>query len=96
MMENQDGYHGPIEAGMTFVWEPNKPHARKVVTVLRVDRSHHDARIWTSEEVWNEESRFREAVVDVTDLVKAKVSSKESELVLRMRVEIDAGRLSSD
>lgn len=76
MAENQDGYlglyRGEIEVGMTFIWEPNKPHARQVVKVVRIDRAHDDARIWTSAEVWNEESRFREAVVDVSDIIESK------------------------
>lgn len=77
MAENQDGYlglyEGEIEVGMTFVWEPNKPHARQVVTVVHVTEPEHDERkIWTSETVWNDESRFREAVVDVTDIIESK------------------------
>ena len=74
MDENQDGYlglyRGEIEVGMTFIWEPNKPHARQIVKVVRIDRSHDDARIWTGS-VWNEESRFREAVVDVSDIIES-------------------------
>lgn len=76
MAENQDGYlglyRGEIEVGMTFIWEPNKPRARQVVKVVRIDRAHDDARIWTSAEVWNEESRFREAVIDVSDIIESK------------------------
>lgn len=80
-MENQDGYlglyKGKIEVGMTFIWEPNKANARQIVTVSRIDYSHTDPRIWTSADVWNEESRFREAVVDVTDIVESVEASND-------------------
>lgn len=80
MDDNRGGYlglyQGEIEVGMTFIWEPNKPPARQVVTVIRVTDSDHDERkIWTSEDVWNDESRFREAVVDVSDIIESKVPS---------------------
>lgn len=80
MAEDHKGYlglyEGEISVGMTFIWEPNKPHAREVVTVARITEPEHDERkIWTSETVWNDESRFREAVVDVSDIIEPKEQS---------------------
>lgn len=95
-----DRYSGPIEPGMTFLWEPFLPHATVHVKVTRVTgpgddekieiaestcilSGGHEQRIWTrswgrrylgntrtdgdydGDEVWNEESRFREAVIAV-------------------------------
>ena len=79
MCENRDGYLGlyqdEIAVGMTFIWEPNKPHAREVVTVTRITEFEHDERkIWTSDTIWNDESRFREAVVDVSDIIERAAS----------------------
>jgi hypothetical protein len=65
-------YTGPIGPGMRFEWERDKPHARCTVTVTRVvKRPHADTQVYTQDdrfvkaprEVWNDESRFREAVV---------------------------------
>lgn len=68
------GYAGPIEPGMQFVWERDKPHARCTVTVTKVvERQFRDRQIWAYDdrfckpprEVWNDESRFREAVTPI-------------------------------
>lgn len=58
---------GPIKVGQKFIWEPLRPHARCEVEVVKVtpENSRHEAKIWTSDKVWNCESRFREACVRV-------------------------------
>ncbi len=63
-------YGGEIEPGMVFAWEPDLPHARELVVVTRITGSPRRPAIWTrpilgsrDDEVWNEISRFREAVV---------------------------------
>lgn len=62
-------FAGPIAVGDSFIWEPHKPHARARCTVTRVeDRgSPHQNRVWSTDasglEVWNDESRFREACI---------------------------------
>jgi hypothetical protein len=93
------GYKGPIEPGMTFLWEPFIPHATEH---LRVDRvtgpgddeivvdipgtrctvsGGHETRVWsrswvatskisgdyTGPSVFNDESRFRGAVVRIPE-----------------------------
>lgn len=73
-------YQGPIKEGMRFIWEPNREHAREVVNVVRIqDREHDEPAIWTCNKVWNEESRFREAVVA---LPPQEVSVKDAAKVL--------------
>lgn len=66
-------YDGPIEPGMTFVWEPLKPHACLHVQVTRVEGEMLWTRSWVKhsrvngayegEETWNEVGRVREAVM---------------------------------
>lgn len=60
-------YHGPIEPGMWFVWEPGVRHAECVVVVTKLSYHNGDSLIYTKdphgETYWNDESRFREAVV---------------------------------
>lgn len=71
-------YKGPIEVGMTFLWEPMKPHATThiIVTARKINE---DDEMWietqdwvqttkisggyTGDKWWNDESRFREACV---------------------------------
>lgn len=71
----QTGYTGPINPGMRFVWEPNNPRARCVIKVERMVIKHGgENRIYTSvvgssdDPVWNEESRFREAVIPIAPI----------------------------
>lgn len=63
---------GPIEVGQRFIWEPDIPASWALVEVTRVQTIEGDeTRIWTKglagfhvpEQVWNEESRFREACI---------------------------------
>lgn len=69
-------YDGPIEQGMRFLWEGDKAHARCVVSVTGFGQVDGERTIRgvveqvgpttisaIGEENWNEESRFREAVV---------------------------------
>lgn len=65
---------GPILVGEEFIWEPALPNVRERVRVTRTKDlgSIHQNRIWTvsldkpeTGEVWNDESRFREACVRV-------------------------------
>ena len=68
-------YQGEIRVGDLFVWEPDLSHAREDVIVVRIDTYENDeSKIWTRSHlrrmhlyfnptVWNDESRFREAVV---------------------------------
>lgn len=84
MDDNRDGYlglyAGPIAVGMSFIWEPNKPHARQVFTVTCIEeREHDERRIYSAEGVWNDESRFREAVVAIEP---APVSARDAARVL--------------
>jgi hypothetical protein len=67
MMEREK-LTGEIEVGQQFIWEPETPHAKALVTVTRVQDIHGDERrIWTRDEAgnetWNDESRFREACI---------------------------------
>lgn len=68
----KSGYTGPIEVGMRFVWEPELPPARCLIEVAKVvPVLGGDSKIFTFvpgsvvDPVWNEESRFREAVIPV-------------------------------
>jgi hypothetical protein len=64
-------YRGPIKNGMAFVWEPDKPHAVAQIEVIETKYIGADhlvlAKILYGPDVgrayWNDESRFREAVV---------------------------------
>lgn len=67
-------YQGPIAQGMRFVWMPHQPLARRCLEVTKVipENSRHEAKIYTCEfgqkdtsEIWNDESRFREACIPV-------------------------------
>lgn len=63
------GVKGPILPGQRFVWEPYLPHAYEILTVTRIqERQDGETRIYSrgerfrpNEELWNDESRFREA-----------------------------------
>lgn len=73
-------YEGPIEKGMRFLWEPMKPHATEHLIVIE-RRINEDDEMWittrawvatskvdggyTGQTCWNDESRFREAVIPV-------------------------------
>jgi len=71
------GYAGEIEVGDRFVWEPDKPHARELIRVSRIEERAGDERLIYSVPVAtgrlgggfladgfpNDESRFREACV---------------------------------
>lgn len=67
------GYTGPIEVGMAFLWEPQKPTAFERVVVTGIDNRCDDGRMIGAKaasgpgafnpEHWNTEERFREAVV---------------------------------
>lgn len=75
-------YIGPIEVGMRFLWEPMKPHATDHMKVIET-KINGDGELWITTRswvadsqvsgdyvgttAWNDESRFREAVVLVTD-----------------------------
>lgn len=56
-------YTGPINVGDRFIWEPTQPDARQRIVVTEAKPE------WVQSEgenggcYWNEESRFREAVV---------------------------------
>jgi hypothetical protein len=78
MMDTEHGlmrwYAGPIEPGEIYAWEPDLPHARQLMLVTRVaNRAPDEPAIWCApiadgqaqhdKAVWNDESRFREAVV---------------------------------
>lgn len=81
MTDKWDIYNGPIEVGMLFLWEPFERHARCLIQVTRVDKPENDeARIFSREvnlpESWNDESRFREAVVRVDDLITALLAAE--------------------
>ena len=56
-------YQGPIKPYMVFEWEPDLPHAADTCQVIKVEGD----KVWTYSEsfgtCWNDESRFREAVV---------------------------------
>jgi hypothetical protein len=63
---------GPIEPGEVFAWEPDKPHARELLVVVRIEERPGDERLIHSRPIgaspWgridtsgNDESRFREA-----------------------------------
>jgi hypothetical protein len=60
---------GDIRLGEVFAWEPGLPHARELCIVSRiVTEPGRETIIWTYDmdyrrEVWNDESRFREAAV---------------------------------
>lgn len=68
-------YLGEIKVGDLFVWEPNLAHAYDEIIVVRIDTPNNDERkIWCrshlrkmhlyfNKTVWNDEGRFREAVV---------------------------------
>lgn len=71
-------YTGPIEKGMQFLWEPMLPHATQHIIVTKRtinadDEMWIETRAWVpdskisgdyvGETAWNDESRFREAVV---------------------------------
>lgn len=75
-------YTGPIERGMRFLWEPMKPHATRHIKVIKREINSDDemwieTREWVADSkisgdyvgktCWNDESRFREAVVLVVD-----------------------------
>lgn len=75
-------YLGPIEVGMQFLWEPMKPHATEHMKVIQTNVNGDGelwitTRSWVAESkisgdyvgttCWNDESRFREAVILVTD-----------------------------
>lgn len=72
-------YEGAIAPGMRFVWEPAMAHARCLVEVRRVLRRRDGNDNWicaakvgsSDDPSWNEESRFREAVIPVTGTVAA-------------------------
>lgn len=69
------GFQGEIEVGDRFVWEMDKPHARELIRVTKIQEVDNDERrIWSVPVatgragdlgIWNEESRFREACVKV-------------------------------
>jgi hypothetical protein len=77
----QHWYNGPIQVGDFFIWEPTKPHTREFVQVMKIIRKEEskatEDRIvtrslsanqkLTTEFPWNDESRFREACIRVTD-----------------------------
>lgn len=63
-------YTGPIEPGMVFIWECDKPHAWARVEVVEVGERFGEpavkARVLAGkgtvgEDYWNDEDRFREA-----------------------------------
>lgn len=66
-------YQGPILVGMEFVWEPNNSRSRENIIVTKVvARADDETMIFSriagpkglkATEGWNDESRFREAVV---------------------------------
>jgi hypothetical protein len=68
-------YTGEIKVGGLFLWEPTLPSARVEIIVVRIDAFENDERkIWSrgserkmhmyfNKTVWNDERRFREAVV---------------------------------
>lgn len=61
-------HSGPIEAGMKFIWEPTLDCSQLCeVTRVRASAGAEDGMIWTTSpkqaEVYNDESRFREAAV---------------------------------
>jgi hypothetical protein len=75
-------YTGPIERGMRFLWEPMLPHATQHCIVIDRKINSDDemwitTRAWvatskvsgdyTGETCYNDEGRFREAVVLVVD-----------------------------
>lgn len=74
-------YEGPIEVGMTFLWEPMKPHATVHIKVASVvdngEEKWIETRSWVARDKvsggydgdpgWNDEGRFREAVIPVPD-----------------------------
>ncbi len=75
-------YTGPIEVGMRFLWEPMKPQATSHIKVIE-RKINSDDEMWITTRAWlptskvggsydgetnfNDESRFREAVVLVED-----------------------------
>jgi hypothetical protein len=73
-------YTGEIEVGAIYAWEPDLPHARQLCIVSKVQ----GGIVWTFDfpeqrlEVWNEESRFRGAVVP-TLYKKMEVTGKRKE-----------------
>ena len=68
-------YDGDIKVGDLFTWEPGLSHAEEEIIVVRIDDRPNDERIiwcrsslrpmhmYFNKTVWNEESRFREAVI---------------------------------
>lgn len=76
-MSEREPYTGPIEVGMTFLWEPMKPWATEHVKVVEVKDNGEElwmttkgweptSRVsgdYTGPVYWNSEDRFREAVV---------------------------------
>lgn len=74
-------YVGPIEIGMKFLWEPQRPWATQHCKVTSITMKDSDGEKWigsrawvsdskvsgdyTGEEVWNTANRFREAVIRV-------------------------------
>ena len=63
-----EGYTGPIEVGMKFIWMPETIACEYVTVTKVVDIEWDERRIFTeygrmNEETWNDESRFREACV---------------------------------
>lgn len=60
------GYSGEIRPNHVFAWEPDLPHARELVIVTKITGDDRERLIWTvpidgGDEVYNDESRFREA-----------------------------------
>lgn len=57
-------YEGEITPGDVFAWEPDLPYARELVVVKCITKTRVCTRpLNGDEEVWNDLSRFREAVV---------------------------------
>lgn len=60
---------GPIEVGQRFIWEKDNPKARINIVVTKVveysndETAIHTKQVHGGDEVWNDESRFREACV---------------------------------
>lgn len=68
-VRTHEPYAGEIKVGDEFMWEPDLPHAREPIVVTKIDETQNGRIIWSQSTrpsatpTWNEESRFREAVV---------------------------------
>lgn len=98
-------YTGPIERGMRFLWEPMKPHATEHLIVIERKINSDDemwitTRSWvatskvtgdyTGETCYNDESRFREAVMLVVDEEAEDIANLEDAAEKIMRVALSA------